>query len=164
MADVKTLQEEVDRLKAANEKLANKAARKARWRGAGSAFLLVLGCGLAALSVVAIWLKVTLLDTDRYVSTVAPLAAQPSVQNAVATKINTAIDQKLDVQGLARQALPDQADFLAPAIATGFQSIVHSKVNEFVHSPKFQQLWTESNRGAHDRVLALLEGGRSKNL
>ena len=39
-----------------------------------------LGCGLAALSVVAIWLRVTLLDTDRYVKTVAPIAAEPAVQ------------------------------------------------------------------------------------
>jgi hypothetical protein len=86
------------------------------------------------------------------------------VQNAVANKINTAIDQRLDVQGLLNQALPGRADVLAPAIAAGFESVVHTKVTEFTRSPKFQQLWTEANRRAHDRVVALLEGGRSKNL
>ncbi len=162
--DAGDLQAEVERLRAANAALEKRARRRRSFRGASSAFLLVLGCGLAALSVVAIWLKVTLLDTDRYVATVAPIAAQPAVQRTVANKINAAIDAKLDTQGLIKQALPDRADILAPALASGFQSVVHSKVNEFTHSPKFQQIWTDANRRAHDRIVALLTGGRSKNL
>ena len=47
----------------------------------------------------AIWLRVTLLDTDRYVSTVAPIAAQPAVQKAVADKLDTAITSRVDFAG-----------------------------------------------------------------
>ena len=38
------------------------------------AVLVIIGCVLAPLSLVAVWTRNTLLDTDNYVSTVAPLA------------------------------------------------------------------------------------------
>jgi hypothetical protein len=37
--------------------------------------LLIVACVLTPLSVLAVWTKNTLLDTDQYVSTVAPLAS-----------------------------------------------------------------------------------------
>src|SRR6476620_2345622 len=83
MTDV-ALTEELERLRAANAELQNKVNRRLRWRGAGSGLLLTLGCGLAVLSLLALWLRGTLLNTDRYVSTVAPIAANPAVQDAVA--------------------------------------------------------------------------------
>jgi hypothetical protein len=159
-----TLQDEVERLRADNAALQRKASIRRTGRRASVVLLLIIGCGLAVLSVVAIWLRVTLLDTDRYVNTVAPIAAQPAVQKAVADQLATAVDSKIDFAGLARQVLPDRADVLAPAIATGVQSQIHSRLREFTASPKFQQLWVNANRSAHARLLALLEGGRSKRL
>jgi hypothetical protein len=162
--DAEELQAEVERLRAENAKLGRRVAWRLRARRASVVFLLVLGCGLAVLSLLAIWLRVTLLDTDRYVDTVAPLAAEPPVQRAVATKLKSAIDSKVDYDGLIRQALPDRADVLAPAIGTGLKSFVDTRIDQFTQSERFQTVWTEANRRAHDRVLALLEGGRSKRL
>jgi hypothetical protein len=159
-----TLQDEVERLRAANAALERKASIRRTLRRASVVGLLILGCGLALLSVVAIWLRVTLLDTDRYVKTVAPIAAEPAVQTAVADQLSTAINAKIDFAGLARQVLPDRADVLAPAIASGVQSQIHSRLREFTASPKFQELWVNANRTAHQRLLDLLEGGRSKRL
>src|SRR4051794_35143127 len=155
---------EVERLRAENEKLQRKTARRGRGRRAAVVGLLVLGCGLAALSVVAIWLRVTLLDTDRYVSTVAPIAAKPAVQKAVADKLDNAINSRVDFAGLAREALPDRADVLAPAIQRGLQSFIRTRIDDFTQSQRFQDLWVESNRRAHTRIVDLLEGGRSKRL
>src|SRR3954452_2173573 len=118
MTDVSSdeqLQAEVERLRKENAKLARRVNIGSRLRSASSAFLLILGCGLAVLSLVAIWLRVTLLDTDRYVSTVAPLAAEPPVQRAVAGQIKGAINAKVDYDALIQQALPDRADVLGPA-------------------------------------------------
>ena len=86
-----SLQDEVERLRAENAALERRVSRRIRLRAAASWLLLVLGCGLAVLSLVAVWLRVTLLDTDRYVDTVAPIAADPAVQDAVADKLETAI-------------------------------------------------------------------------
>jgi hypothetical protein len=55
---------------------------RSRRRRAALVFLLVLGCGLAAASVVAVWARVTVLNTDRYVSTMAPIAGSRDVQMA----------------------------------------------------------------------------------
>jgi hypothetical protein len=158
------LRAEVERLRKENAKLARRASWGARARSGGSAFLLVLGCGLAVLSLVAIWLKVTLLDTDRYVSTVAPIAASPAVQDAVAKKIDNAIFTRVDFASLARQVLPDRADVLAPAIQRGAQSVISDRVTEFTRSQRFQDLWVQANQRAHARVVELLTGGRSKRL
>ncbi|MDA0160027.1 hypothetical protein OM076_07125 [Solirubrobacter ginsenosidimutans] len=163
MAD-EDLVAEVERLRAENDKLQRKTARRERRRRAAVVGLLVLGCGLAALSVVAIWLRVTLLDTDRYVNTVAPIAAQPAVQQAVADKLDTAINQKIDFSSLAQQVLPDRADVLGPVIETGVQGFIRTRIDEFTKSPRFQELWIEANRRAHTRLVELLVGGQSKRL
>jgi len=159
-----TLREEVEKLRADNAALQRKANLRRTVRRASVVGLLVLGCGLALLSVVAIWLRVTLLNTDNYVKTVAPIAAQPAVQRAVADKLSTAIDNKIDFDSLARQVLPERADVLAPAIASGVQSQIRSRLNEFTASPRFQQLWTDANRRAHTRIVELLTVGRSKRV
>src|SRR4051812_16977382 len=159
-----TLREEVEKLRADNAALQRKANLRRTVRRASVVGLLVFGCGLALLSVVAIWLRVTLLDTDRYVDTVAPIAAQPAVQRAVAQKLETAIDSRIDFNQLAREVLPERADVLAPAIASGVEAQIRQRLDDFTASPRFQELWTNANRKAHARIVALLTGGRSGRL
>src|SRR3954452_21470154 len=105
-----------------------------------------------------------LLHTDRSVNTVAPIAAHPTVQKAVADQLDTAINNKIDFAGLAREVLPDRADVLAPVIQTGVQSFIRTRLDHFTRSPRFQELWVEANRRAHTRLVDLLVGGRSKRL
>lgn len=163
MTDV-ALHEELERLRAANAELERRVARRVRRRSAISGLLLVLGCGLAVLSLLAIWLRVTLLDTDRYVDTVAPIAAQPAVQDAVAAQLSSAISARIDFTSLAREVLPDRADVLAPAIERGAQSVISDRIHAFTRSDRFQTLWMEANRRAHTRLVDLLTTGRSKRL
>jgi hypothetical protein len=167
MSDVtkrETVDEEVERLRAENAALTRRVARRMRLRSAAAWSLLVLGCLLAVLSLVAVWLRVTLLDTDRYVDTVAPIAAEPGVQQAVADKLETAIYSRIDFAALARDVLPDRADVLAPAIQAGVERVVSDRIAEFTRSQRFQDLWVDANRRAHTRVVELLTGGRSGRL
>ena len=158
------MQDELERLRAENAALEKRVNRRVRWRSSLSGLLLILGCGFAVLALVAIWLRVTLLDTDRYVSTVAPIAAEPAVQDAVAKKLETAIFTRVDFASLAREVLPERADVLAPAIERGAQSVISDRIADFTRSDRFQQLWVESNRRAHTRVVELLETGSSRRL
>jgi hypothetical protein len=162
--DSEALRAELERLRAANAALERRVAWRDQFRRASSGLLLVLGCGLVALSLVAVWLRATLLDTDRYVSTVAPIAEQPEVQRAVALKIEDAIYSRVDFAALAREVLPERADVLAPAIERGAQSVISDRVRDFTASERFQELWVEANRRAHTRVVELLTGGRSGRL
>jgi hypothetical protein len=159
--DVGALHDEVERLRADNESLRRRVGWRRRGRRAAVVGLLVLGCGFAALSLPALWLHATLLNTDRYVEAVGPIASQPAVQQAVADKLAASIDSKVDYDALIRGVLPDAADALAPALAAGLRNAIHDRLNTFTRSPRFQSLWITANREAHQRLDALLTGGRS---
>lgn len=159
--EVARLQDENSQLRA---KLDRRAAWRARGRRSGLALLLVLGCGLVAMSLIAIYVRATVVNTDRYVETMAPIARSPDVQKAVADKLDAAIDSRVDFAGLLREALPPRAEPLAPALAGGLQQAVRSRIDAFVASPEFANLWDEANRRAHARVVALLTTGESGRL
>jgi hypothetical protein len=162
--EVARLRDEVEQLRDANSKLVRRAIWRARLRRAALVLLLVLGCGLAGASVVAIWTRATVLDTDRYVNTMAPIGRSPAVQAAVIDKLDNAVTSRIDFQALAREALPQRADVLAPAIATGVQTVVNREISDFVHSPRFLELWDNANRRAHETVVGLLTTGKAGRL
>ena len=68
------------------------AARRRRigWRSPLAVLLILVGCVLMPLSVVGVWARNQVTDTDRFVANVTPLAADPSVQNAVADPVTAA--------------------------------------------------------------------------
>jgi hypothetical protein len=57
-----------------------------RWRTILAVLLIVLGCVLAPLAGLAVWARNQVTNTDRYVRTVAPLAADPAIQAASPTR------------------------------------------------------------------------------
>jgi hypothetical protein len=158
---VAQLTEEVTRLRA---KLARRERWKARGRRATVSFLLVLGCGLVALTLIAWFVRATVLNTDRYVDAMAPIAHSTAVQQAVADKLDNAIETRVDFDSLLRSALPPKADPLAPALATGLQQAIRSRIDDFVRSDRFPELWNEANRRVHSRVVELITTGQSKRL
>jgi hypothetical protein len=129
-----------------------------RWRRVLAAVLVVLGCVLAPISVLTVWMKSTLLDTDNYVSTVAPLAHDSDVQNAIATRVTNrlVVDSSLVDQIVAR--LPEKAKFLEPKISGALESVVYDATLRLVQSDQFATLWEDANRRAHTQIVALLEG------
>jgi hypothetical protein len=159
--DVTGLKEEVERLRG---RLDRRAALRSGARRSALALLLVLGCGLVALSLIAFYVRETVLDTNRYVDTMAPIAESPNVQRAVADKLDVAITSQVDFDSLMREALPDQADAFAPALAGALQQAITTRLDAFVASDNFPRLWEEANRRAHTRVVALLTTGESGRL
>jgi hypothetical protein len=67
------------------------APRVRRWRPVVATLLIVVGCVLAPLSVVAVWTRSQVTDTDRYVATVAPLARDPAIQQAIADQVTVQV-------------------------------------------------------------------------
>jgi hypothetical protein len=62
-----------------------------RWRRIVAAVLLAVGVLLVPLSLSAIWVRSTLLDTDQYVSTIGPLAGNSEIQHGLADRVTTAL-------------------------------------------------------------------------
>jgi hypothetical protein len=162
--EVAQLRAENEQLRRHNSKLLRRAVWRVRIRRAALTLLLVLGCGLVGASLIALWTRGIVLNTDRYVNTMAPIARSPAVQSAVADKLSTAIISKVDVQKLAQEALPERADVLAPAIAEGVNGAVTRQIDEFVHSERFPEVWDNANRVIHERVVGLLTTGESGRL
>jgi hypothetical protein len=131
---------------------------RTRLRRAGLVLLLVLGCGLVAASLIAVYVRATVLNTDRYVETMAPIAESPDVQRAVAAKLDAAIASRVDYGALMQQALSDRGAGIAPALADSLRGAVRSQLDRLVASDGFQRLWEESNRRAHAFVVELLTG------
>ena len=71
-----------------------------------SVVLVVLVGVLVPLSVVAVWTKAELLDTDRYVASVAPLATDPKVQEQVIARVSEAVSKSVDMQKLRADEPP----------------------------------------------------------
>jgi hypothetical protein len=133
-----------------------------RWRRILGTILLVVGCVLVPISLSAVWVRNTLLDTDNYVSTVGPLASDPQVQHAIANRITDALFTNVDVEQKVSDALPPKAAFLASPVANGIETAVNGAALRLAESSRFQTLWEKANRRAHEAVVDVLTGGGSR--
>ncbi len=129
-----------------------------RVRRAFSWVLVVLACLLAVISVFAAFIRNEALNTDTYVSTVAPLASNPDIQAAVAHRVSTQLVARTNLEQQVKQALPPRASFIAGPVTSGVQSAADQIVLKFVQSPAFQKIWVGANRAAHAQVVNLLTG------
>lgn len=139
--------------------------RKHRLRSFFSALLIVLAWVLAPLSVVSAWAAGTVGDTDRYTATIAPLAANPDVQAAIADRATQALMSRLDLAALVQQAAPADRPGLAALLrqaagpVTGaLTSFVHDRTLAVVQSPWFATFFADANRAAHASVTKVLTG------
>ncbi|MFF8957830.1 hypothetical protein [Streptomyces sp. NPDC014894] len=137
-----------------------------RTRSFLAVLLILLGCALAPLGAVAAWTADEVGDTDRYVATVAPLAADPAVQDAAADRVTDAVMRHIDLNSLLEGVAPADRPRLEKALGRlgdslegAFRSFVHDKADAVVSSAAFQRLWKDANRRAHAAVDKALTGG-----
>lgn len=123
--------------------------------------LALIGCLLAVVSVVAVWSRNQLLDTDRYLTSVAPLASDPVIQQEVANKVADAINKQIDATGRAGSALPER---LASKVGGTVDQFVQRQALTFTQSPAFASLWREINRVGHQDLVKLLTDQESSTV
>jgi len=166
---------EIDRLRAENSELRGTLTTPPRhrvrhtFRAIAAVVLIVLGCVLAPVTVLAIWTANQVSDTSRYVANVAPLIHEPSVQNALTDRITNEITSRLDVQALASQAATQLNDrgftrisgllnsFAAP-LASAVNGFIHTEVAKIVAGPRIANLWVQLNETAHAQIVKVLSG------
>jgi hypothetical protein len=141
-----------------------RAVRMRKVRAVSTVVLAVLTSVSVFAATVATWTKRTVSDSDRFVALVAPLASDPAVLDALATKLTDQVFVALDVQGRVEDTLsaipnlPAQATLLAGPITAAAHDLVHTKVVAFLGSQAFRDVWTELTRQLHVKVQALLNG------
>ena len=131
--------------------------------------LIVIGCILAPVSVIAVWTANQVSDTGRYIANIEPLIHEPAVQNALTDKVTTAITSHLNVTGLTGQAATQLQDkgltrlggllkSFDPSITSAVDGYIHSTVHKIVTGPRFAQAWVQVNTVAHQTLVNALSG------
>jgi hypothetical protein len=139
------------------------------WRAPVSALLIVVGCVLAPVSVLAVWTANQVADTNTYVANVAPLITDPAIQRALTNKITHQIVAQVDVPALTSQAaaaldqkgLPKVATLVqgfSGSLASAVQGFVHGQIAKIITGPRMSAAWTKVNRAAHQQLVAALSG------
>jgi hypothetical protein len=158
---------ELDRLRAENARLraevdddleARDRRRAVRRRAITAVAFLVLGSILLPVSVLTVWTRNLVLDTDRYVETVTPLATDPAVVSALSARISNRVSDEIDVRSLAQEALPENAAFLAAPIAAGADNLIRQATDRLLASDRFEQAWINANRLGHEGLVTVLTG------
>ena len=166
---------ELERLRAETAELRSKQAaeaprrRRFSWRTLVSILLIVLGCVLAPVAVLASWAGNEVASTDRWVATVEPLIHDPAIQNVLTDKITNEITTRLNVTGVISQA-SDQLNTrgltrissllttFGPQIDSAVTGFIHSTVHKVITSPAVARLWVQVNRVAHQGLVNVLSG------
>ncbi|MGH3397100.1 MAG: hypothetical protein ACRDPO_20665 [Streptosporangiaceae bacterium] len=164
-AELERLRAEVSELRRAP---AARPRRRVGWRGPVATVLIVLGCVLAPVSVLAVWTANQVSDTSRYVANMAPLIRDPAITSTLTDKITAQVSSRLDVTAYANSAasaltshgLPRAGTLLknfGPSISsvTGF---IHAQVHKIVTSPAFARAWDRLNTVAHAQLVKALSG------
>jgi LPXTG-motif cell wall-anchored protein len=169
-ADRAELEAEVARLKARNESLEQQKAAAGSHRvqhvlrSIAAVVVLVLGVLCLVLAPPAIWSRNLVLDTDRYVDTLAPLANDPGVQSVVITQVSNKVISQIDISELVGEVLPQRASqLLGGPLESAFEGLVKSVTTKFVESDAFSKLWVGVNRVAHKQLVYSLTGEVPKN-
>lgn len=136
-----------------------------RTRGIASWVLVVIGSILVPVAVFAFWGQRTITDTERYIETVGPLAAEEAIKTAIIDKTTDTLDAALEENQVAADLLdalpPEAAAKLAAPIEGALTSLVDQVVTKVVYSEQFEQLWVGINEQLQQQLVAVLSGEKS---
>ncbi|MFE6871224.1 hypothetical protein ACFVFS_32285 [Kitasatospora sp. NPDC057692] len=141
-----------------------------RLRTTGATVLVIVASVLSLLAVIAVWAHDEITDTDRFVATMAPLAHDPDVQNALANRITDAATEQIDVkafvndvsQAAAEQGVPPRLAQLLGGLTGPLEgaltNLVHGAAERVVTSNAFATVWEDAVRAAHATMVKALTG------
>jgi hypothetical protein len=119
--------------------------------------LMVLGALILLVGSLTVWVKRQALDTDAWVNSSADLLADGDVRNALSLYVVDQLYEYGDVEGRLEERLPPNLAGLAAPIAGSLRTPAEQAVNRILESPRFQTLWENANRIAHETLLRILE-------
>jgi hypothetical protein len=125
---------------------------------------------LTPVALVAAWVEGTVTETDRYVATVAPLATDAEVQEAVERRLTervlAAVEDRRFLEraaaALERQGVPpalaQALTLLADPVQDRLETAVGRVVRRLVEGEGFADAWAASNEVAHEQLMDVLSG------
>jgi hypothetical protein len=159
LAERDALLEERETLKA--EVAKPKRARRRRLRRLLVGLLVALSCVGVVLSTLVVWTHRTVLNTDVFVATVGPVFENPAVTDQVGSRATNQLFDALQLQNRLKEALPQQASFIAGPATNGAKSFVSGALGKVLASSEFQKAWLRALKSTHKQVVVILEGQSS---
>ncbi len=121
---------------------------------------LVIATIITPFAIIAIWFNNTLLNTNRYVATVAPLSKNEAIASDLANRLADRVFNQVPVQEQISTAIPANFQFLAPVLTQELQNLFVRLAQSVITSDQFNQTWISLNRVAHEQIVAILTGQR----
>ena len=156
--EVERLRAEVSTLRATLNTRRRRRSVGTAVRGATAAVLIAVTAFAFVASVVGLWAATTVLNTDRWVATVAPLPRDPQVTAAVTEYTTGQVFELVNLDQRLRDVLPQQAAFVVGPITGEVRDYIRKTVDTALRTDRFHTVWVEANRRAHRQALAILEG------
>jgi hypothetical protein len=156
--EVVELRQKLAEAEAANATSATKRATKHRVRSTFAVILIVLGSVLAPIAGISIFLRNQVLNTDRYVSNVAPLSKDPAIASVMATEVTNQLFKHVDLQSQIAGVLPPKGTFLAEPLTNVIKSETYNVTYKIILSDRFNETWLAMNRAVHKSLVGVLTG------
>lgn len=130
----------------------------ARWRRILAIVLAVLAIIFTVSSVHAIWLKNTLQDEDRFVSTLQPLTKNEAVATALSTRIADGVIEATNAEAFVTEKLPPDLAFAAAPLTGAISNLIEKASMNVVTSDAVATAWTTALRATHRAASAVISG------
>ncbi|MCL5432902.1 MAG: hypothetical protein M1524_02185 [Patescibacteria group bacterium] len=127
-------------------------------RSAFSWVLLILALLLIPISVIFFWLRFSIFNTDQFVKTLSPISKNAYIVESLSKNVSKNFFENIDAENRIREALPDKAKFLAPALTLELKSFITEESKIILTSDVFNNVWERILRTAHPRIIGIITG------
>lgn len=153
-AENEALKQELEQLRKSVTK--NKTPAKPAgnpWKRLGAIVSVILAAALLVSGNLLFWAGNTIVDPERFNAVVSPLIKAPEVQQAVSQYTTTQLFDRVDVQQLLAENLPERISFAAPALASQIQSATQTALTRVMQNESFQQTWNSTIENVHAQFI-----------
>ena len=112
----------------------------------------------------AVWFATTVLNTDQFVDTLAPLPEDPAVAAALGSQFASSVVENNDISGTIAGLLPEGIAFISIPITEAIEGVIADTAEQIISSDGFARVWAGALRLTHSGVLVVLDGGSRGNL
>ncbi|MBK5231975.1 MAG: hypothetical protein JJE13_03200 [Thermoleophilia bacterium] len=112
-----------------------------------------MGSLLVVALIFSVWANRQALDTDSWVNTSDRVLENPEVQVELAQYISDELFDSINIGGDVRSELPAQLRDLPDTTPERLRREVSIEVLKAFNVPRFKQIWSESNRTAHEALI-----------
>lgn len=162
-AENKTLKLELERLRKAATDAHTVAKKKSGniWKKSGVFISVVMATSLLVAGNLIFWAGNTVIDQQRFSAVVSPLIKTSEVQQAVAHYTTEQLFQRVDVQQILAENLPERIAFAAPVLASQIETATQTALERVMQNESFQQTFNSTIEASHERFVSFVKSSDS---